>query len=140
LKTSFIIFGVATVLFFSGCSGIFSENSSALNKQAKFAKSFDREIPQAKVRPCAYSGILKHCDSFWLLPFWKPNYDYCIADIKGNTITFLDISDLAMGISLANFIDKMVTVHGQTFPHKHRGIIVVKAKHLVPHETKKLTP
>jgi hypothetical protein len=133
-----MVLGAAIALLFSGCSSIFFGNSSTPDKQPEPNKSTDRSIEQAKVRPQAYSGILKRYDPFWLLPFWKPIYDYCIADIKGNTVAFLDISELAMGIS--SFIDKTVIIYGQTSPNKYRGAIVVKAKHLVPHETKKLTP
>jgi hypothetical protein len=123
---------MAIALLFSGCSSIFSEDSSKIHKHSDSTKSStDSDIPQAKAHPYAYSGTLKRCDSFWIPSFWKPNYDYRITDSKGDTIAFLDVSDLAIGIPLANLMGKTVTVNGQTFPHKYRGVIVVKVKHII---------
>ncbi|MDR0740971.1 MAG: hypothetical protein LBF34_04670 [Puniceicoccales bacterium] len=131
-KVSFTIFGMAIAFLFSGCSSIFFGDSSEIRKHSESTKpSPDSDIPQAKAHPYAYSGTLKRCDSFWIPSFWKPNYDYCITDSKGDTIAFLDVSNLAIGTSLANLIGKTVTVSGQTFPHKYRGIIVVKVKHII---------
>jgi hypothetical protein len=117
-------------LLFSGCSSIFPGDSSKIRKHSE-KSPIDSDIPQAKAHPYAYSGTLKRCDSFWIPSFWNPNYDYRIVDSKGDTIAFLDVSDLAIGIPLANLIGKTVTVNGQTFPHKYRGVIVVKVKHIV---------
>jgi hypothetical protein len=122
---------MAIALLLSGCSSIFTENSSNHKRPRTTKFSSDRDIPQAKAHPYAYSGTLKRCDSPWIPPFLKPNYDYCITDTKGDTIAFLDVSDLAIGIPLANLTGKTVTVNGQTFPHKYRGVIVVKVKHII---------
>jgi hypothetical protein len=130
LKTSFAILEIAIALLLSGCFSIFPEDSSKIHKHSEKSSS-NPDIPRAKAHPYAYSGTLKHCDSFWIPPFFKPNYDYCIADTKDNTIAFLDVSNLAIGTSLANLIGKTVTVSGQTFPHKYRGVIVVKVKHII---------
>jgi hypothetical protein len=111
---------IVILLFLSGCANIFPRNKSA-----------DQDIPQAKVRPYAYSGLLKRNDSFWKLPFGGPDYDYYIADKKGNKMAFLDISELAIGTSLADLVGKTVTVNGQTFPHRYCGIIIIKAKHII---------
>jgi hypothetical protein len=123
---------ITIFLFLSGCSSIFPEHTTEIHKRSESAKfSAEQDIPQAKVRPYAYSGTLKRYDSFWTLPFLGPNYDYYISDAKGNIVAFLDISELATGTSLANLIDKTITVNGQTAPHKYRGVIIVKAKHIV---------
>jgi hypothetical protein len=123
--------GTVIMLLLSGCSSTFSGNLSQTRKHHE-SYSTAPDIPQAKVRPYAYSGTLKRYEpSIWLLPFLRPNYDYCIADEKGNTVAFLDISDLAMGTSLASLMGKTVTVSGQTAPHKYRGVIIIKAKHII---------
>jgi hypothetical protein len=93
--------------------------------------STSSETPQTKIRPYAYSGILKLYDApFWRWPFSYPDYDYCIFDENGTMAAFLNTSDLAIGTSLANFIDKRVTVSGQIAPHKHHGAIVINARYI----------
>ena len=89
-------------------------------------------IPPAKVRPSAYSGILKPSPSMFL---FRPNYDYCITDKKGNIVAFIDASELVTGTPLLNLNGKEITVTGQSFPHKYRGVIVVKAQSIVINNT-----
>jgi hypothetical protein len=133
---SSIAFCAAISFIFSGCSSVFLGNSSQIPKHSAAVPSAKQDIPYAKVRPYAYSGILKRChSSFWHLPLFRSNYDYCIVDTRGNTIAFLDISDLATRAPLANLIDKTITVNGPSFSHKFRGVVVIKAKYIAIPET-----
>jgi hypothetical protein len=123
---NFIILGIS--FFFSGCSSTFSGNTTEHSEAKKLSANSDTP---AKVRPYAYSGTLKLYDApFWRWPFSHPDYGYCITDEKGTMAAFLDISDLAMGTSLVNFIDKTVTISGQIAPHKHHGAIVINARYI----------
>jgi hypothetical protein len=121
------------LLLLSGCTSIFPENTTGTQRDPESVERSDgRDISRTRARPYAYSGTLKRYDpSPWVLPFFRPNYDYCIADEKGNTMAFLDISGLATGASMASFIDKTVIVNGQTSPHRYRGVIIIKAKHII---------
>lgn len=89
---------------------------------------FDVAIPEAKVRPSVYSGILKTVHSFW----FRSHYTFRITDTKGKTIAYLDTSQLVTGAPLCNYQGKEVTVTGRTFPHRHRGVVVIKAQSLAP--------
>ncbi|MDR1434875.1 MAG: hypothetical protein LBI77_00510 [Puniceicoccales bacterium] len=99
---------------------------------SKFTKrSPEQNIPLAKVRPCVYNGRLKRCQSsFFNIPFFRAGYEYCITDEKGETIAFLDISNLAIGTSLYNFCGRNITVNGPSSPHKYRGVMVIKAQNI----------
>jgi uncharacterized protein YceK len=124
---------ILVLFFLSGCASIFPENTSSKRKRSASVKfSTEQDIPKSKVRPSAYSGTLQRYNpSFWQLPFFESDYDYHITDKKGETIAFLDISDLATGTPLTNLLGKNITVNGQSFPHKYRGVVVVKAKNIV---------
>ena len=92
----------------------------------------ESNIPSAKVRPSAYSGTLKPAKSVFL---FRPNYDYCITDKKDNTIAFIDTTELVTGTPLLNLKGKEITVTGQSFPHKYRGVIVIKAQSIIINST-----
>ena len=117
-------------LFFIVFAALCANAKHALSRRAAHAPVTVSEsnIPPAKIRPSAYSGILKLTRSFLLL---RPNYEYCITDKKGNTVAFIDTSELVTGTPLLNLSGKEITVTGQTFPHKYRGVIVVKAQSIV---------
>jgi hypothetical protein len=111
-----------------------SQISSAqcIRRHTKSTKrSSEENIPLAKVRPCVYNGRLERCQSpFFNLPFFGAGYDYCIADERGKTIAFLDISNLAMGTPLYNLCGKNITVNGPSSPHKYRGVMIIRAQNI----------
>jgi hypothetical protein len=94
-------------------------------------RSSEENILLAKVRPYAYNGRLKRCQSLlFSIPFFGAGYDYCITDEKGKTIAFLDISNLATGTPLYNLCGKNITVNGPSSPHKYRGVMVIRAQNI----------
>ena len=121
-------------LFFIIFAAFYAEAKPALSRRVSHnvVTVSEANIPPAKVRPSAYSGFLKPSKSFFLL---RPNYEYCLTDKKGNTVAFIDTSTLVTGTPLLSFTGKEITVNGQTFPHKYRGVIVIKAQSIITGNT-----
>ena len=84
------------------------------------------EVIQGHIKSYIYSGLFQRFHS-WI---FRPNYEYCIYDNKGDVVAFLDFSQFAAHTSFSHFIGKEVTVHGKTTPHKYRGVVVVQVKTL----------
>jgi hypothetical protein len=82
-----------------------------------------------KIRLYFYGGYLRRVVSPILL-FSSSHYSYCLSDEHGKTIAFLDISDLATSTPLINYLGKRVSVRGISFPHKYRGVMVIKVQHM----------
>jgi hypothetical protein len=132
VKYYLIILGILLYSFSWGRHGRTQANPRRKTQMVSAKSPSAPDIPQSKVRPCAYSGTLKrHEPSLWQWLFFRPNYEYHITDEKGKAIVFLDLSALATGTPLTHFLGKTVTVNGPSSPHNYRGVMIVKAQYIV---------
>lgn len=93
---------------------------------------YDQDIPKAKINPTIYSGKLKYNGNSFFSFLWRPKYDYSLTGTNGETTAFLDITNLST--PLLNLEGKTITVNGQAFPHKYRGVMVIVAQSILPAE------